>query len=118
MVITSVYNTMSFDEVEHLLNILARHKCGKQRAIDDKEFDRREAALAARECAQLDSRKSYYKKLATLHSTIADLQRRNDEMTGRLDRMRAERNAAILDARQYEVDAKKYRTIKDLLVDK
>lgn len=115
LIICSVNNVMAFDEVEHLLNQLARHKCNRQMEQEYKELDRREGALAARERAQQDSRKPYHKKLASLQKTITDLQQKNAELIARSERMRTERNAAQIDALNYEIKAQKYDAIKEAL---
>lgn len=116
LVLCGVYNCMAFDEVERLLSVLARHKVSKQMKLEYAELDKRESALAARERAQQDSRKPYYKKLAELNKTIEGLRRVNADLTNGFSRIKEERNAAKLDALQYEIEAEKYRKIKELLV--
>jgi len=115
LIICGVNNIMAFEEVEHLLNILARHKCNKQMEAEYKELDRRDAALAARERAQQDSRKPYHKKLRELQDTINRLSLANHNLTENCSRVKQERDTLKLEVLQNEIDAEKFRTIRTAL---
>lgn len=117
LIVCSVNNIMAFEEVERLLNVLARHKCIKQAEIDEVEYQRRMNEIHARENAFREAQKPIHKKIRTLKDRIATLERHNEQLSLLANNWREQLNGAIHHANLFEKKAAKYDAIKKALED-
>lgn len=120
IIVCSVHNTMSYEEVEHLLKTWAADKANKiinaeiETLTSDhmtklNEVNRKENALNG--CL-----KGYWKRIADLRKSNAELKRRNDAHLNEIDHLRGLLRMANENSRLYKEKADKYDTIKALLV--
>lgn len=119
IIICSVHNTMSYEEVERLLKTWATDKANKiintelETLTSDhmtklNEVNRRENAINS--CL-----KGYWKRIADLRRSNSELKRRNDANLTEIDRLRGLLRTANENTRLYKEKADKYDTIKTLL---
>lgn len=98
LVICSVNNVMAFEEVEHLLSVLAKHKVSQQMKIEYKELDER--------ISEFESTKNDYTEM---NEKIVEIE---IELNG----SRKEYNKLYTDSRVWKEKARKYDAIKEALL--
>jgi septal ring factor EnvC (AmiA/AmiB activator) len=109
LVICSVNNVMAFDEVEHLLDVLAKHKARKQWEIDNAEIEKRYSELSHKEYTFEQAVKSNEKTFANLtdqlrhkDSTIEMLQNACSEHRNTIHDLRLEMEENKVKAENYD----------------
>lgn len=115
LVICSVNNIMAFEEVEHLLQVLARHKVGQERKELYTEYDEKDAWLCGRERALKESMKPYHKRMAELRKRNEFLERSFSEIRAREVSLVEDARAARREVRELQAKADKYDSIRELL---
>lgn len=126
VVFCAIYNTMSYDEVEHMLKVRAAHKVKQAMEAEYKELDeqhaarvadwnRREADLARREQAFKAAMKPYHKRLGETRRQRDNYRAECDRLERNAEWYKAEAKKAAAQAIDDHEDAKKYRQIKQLI---
>jgi uncharacterized protein YhaN len=70
LILCAVNNVMAFEEVEHLLSVLARHKTNSLLKEECAELDEKTAALAKERATFEDEKKSLLGQIATLQASL------------------------------------------------
>ena len=115
LVICSVNNLMAFEEVEHLLSFLARHKVNQERQELYNDFDKRESNLDTRERTFKDMMKPYHKRLADMKHKMAMLETQAVSLQRLADNRLEETRKARKDANEYHEKAIKLDAIRAAL---
>jgi chromosome segregation ATPase len=123
LILCSVYNTMSYDEVERLLKVLAHSKVQKQMQLEYaelderiKEIDNRAAAQANREHEFKNMMKPYHKRLETLKRDNAQLERHIKQLADQEQNAVMNMRAAKQETYEYRAKAEKYDAIRAALI--
>jgi len=119
IIVCSVYNTMAYEEVEHLLTVLAKHKANK---IIDKEieeynkvYDTRSYELLVREKAFSDCRKSYWKRIKSLRVKSEHLTTRTSWLESEVEEKREVIRRLQGEVLQHKTKARKFDELQSLL---
>jgi uncharacterized protein YoxC len=115
LVICSVNNVMAFDEVEHLLSVLAKSKTLAQWELDNIEWEKREAEVVRKERILDDAVRNNDAVVQNLVNANAQLK----EEVAHLNESLRERGEEMYHLRQRQAEdtqkARKYDALKDLL---
>ena len=115
LIICSVSNVMSFQEVENLLSALANYKIAAERKELYDDIDKREAALNIREQAFKESMKPYHKRLNALRRRNEFLETTNSSLMSQQAALVEDRRSWQREATKLQAKADKYDNIRALL---
>lgn len=119
LIVCSMMNVLSYDEVERMLKALYKQKANKiiNETIDEweKKYHEREKELSAKEARFNESKKAYWKRMRELRVKNNNLHFDNEWKQKRLDECYAKNNALLRQVDELKGKAEKYDGIKSLL---
>ena len=115
LVLCSVYNTMSYEEVERLLRVLAKHKLNEMIREEQTTLDKEWSDLAAAKATLEESKRAIYRRINQLEKKAEKAEIVKLSYLERYNRTSTELGTMTRLCHSYKSKADKYESIKSLL---